>query len=145
MANEYLNNNEFEDLIMEYRETKSMLKDGEKTVRFLELENKLSSAFYAITAGLQRKFKFQLIDSEDIMQEGVWIGFDKINYFKKGKGKAFALYTTIILHHIKQLYRSARNYNELKSKYLDYLCSDKPGMSILLVNGMNRPVIKNQE
>lgn len=141
MATEYLNNNEFEDLIMEYREIKSI--GGEKTERFLELENKLSSAFYAITAGLQRKFKFQLVDPEDIMQEGVFIGFDKINYFKKGRGKAFALYTTIILHHIKQLYRTARNYNELKSKYLDFICSDKDGMSILTINGLSKPVIKN--
>lgn len=58
------------------------------------------------------------------MQEFVMICFDKMerfdpNYIGKSgkKAKAFNYMTTCILNHYRQLYRSARNYNELKKKF----------------------------
>jgi len=49
--------------------------------------------------------------------------------------------TTCILNHYRQLYRSARNYNELKKKYLVYL-SDKFDSAIIR-NGNSREKYQN--
>jgi DNA-directed RNA polymerase specialized sigma subunit len=68
--------------------------------------------------------KFSGIDIDDAIQEGVLICFEKINRFDPRKGKAFNYMTTCILNHFRQLYRSARNYNELKKRYQNFL-SDK--------------------
>jgi DNA-directed RNA polymerase specialized sigma24 family protein len=62
-----------------------------------------------------------LIDQDDAVQEGVMICFEKIDRFDPKKGKAFNYMTTCILNHFRQLYRTARNYNELKRKYLDFI------------------------
>jgi hypothetical protein len=51
----------------------------------------------------------------------VMICFEKIDRFDPRKGKAFNYMTTCILNHFRQLYRTARNYNELKKKYLKHL------------------------
>ena len=37
--------------------------------------------------------------------------------FDPTKGKAFNYMTTCILNHFRQLWRTAKNYNELKKKY----------------------------
>jgi DNA-directed RNA polymerase specialized sigma24 family protein len=55
------------------------------------------------------------------VQEGVMICFEKIDRFDPKKGKAFNYMTTCVLNHFRQLYRTARNYNELKRKYLDFV------------------------
>ncbi len=56
------------------------------------------------------------------------ICFDKIDRFDPSKGKAFNYMTTCILNHYRQLYRTARNYNELQRKFGNHLRSqsDEP-------------------
>ena len=49
------------------------------------------------------------------------ICFEKVDRFDPSKGKAFNYMTTCILNHFKQLYRSARNYNDLKRRYSDFV------------------------
>lgn len=83
-------------------------------------KQKLAIAFFTLSENIVRYAKFQLIDVDDAVQEGVMICFDKINRFDPRKGKAFNYMTTCILNHFRQLYRSARNYNELKKKYLKH-------------------------
>jgi DNA-directed RNA polymerase specialized sigma subunit len=73
---------------------------------------------------------------DDAIQEGVLICFEKIDRFDPRKGKAFNYMTTCILNHYRQLYRSARNYNELKKKYMVYL-SDKFDC-VIMRNGKER-------
>ena len=65
--------------------------------------------------------KFSHIDMDDAVQEGVMICFEKIDRFNPEIGKAFNYMTTCILNHYRQLYRTARNHNELKRKYQEYL------------------------
>lgn len=84
-------------------------------------KQKLATAFFTLSENIVRYAKFQLIDSDDAIQEGVMICFDKIDRFDSRKGKAFNYMTTCILNHFRQLYRSARNYNELKRKYLNHI------------------------
>lgn len=84
-------------------------------------KQKLAIAFFTLSENIVRYAKFQLIDADDAIQEGVMICFDKIDRFDSRKGKAFNYMTTCILNHFRQLYRTARNYNELKKKYLNHV------------------------
>jgi len=93
----------------------------ESTSSHDESKQKLAIAFFTLSENIVRYAKFQLIDADDAIQEGVMICFDKISRFDARKGKAFNYMTTCILNHFRQLYRTARNYNELKKKYLNHV------------------------
>lgn len=82
-------------------------------------QDDLAIAFYLLSENLIRYAKFRLIDQDDAIQEGVLICFEKVSRFDPRKGKAFNYMTTCILNHFRQLYRTARNYNELKRKYME--------------------------
>lgn len=86
-------------------------------------QTQLAVAFLTLSENIVRYAKFNLIDMDDAIQEGVMICFEKIDRFDPRKGKAFNYMTTCILNHYRQLYRTARNYNELKKKYQDFLQS----------------------
>lgn len=93
----------------------------EISFEYQEIQKDLAEAFYTLSQNIVRYAKFNLIDQDDAVQEGVMICFEKIDRFDPKKGKAFNYMTTCILNHFRQLYRTARNYNELKRKYLDFL------------------------
>lgn len=86
-----------------------------------ETKQKLAVAFFTLSENIVRYAKFKLIDQDDAVQEGVMICFDKIDRFDSRKGKAFNYMTTCILNHFRQLYRTSRNYNELKLRYLNHI------------------------
>lgn len=88
---------------------------------YQETQQELAFAFYKLSENIVRYARFNLIDQDDAVQEGVMICFEKIDRFDPEKGKAFNYMTTCILNHFRQLYRTARNYNELKRKYLDFV------------------------
>ncbi|RTK97528.1 MAG: hypothetical protein EKK64_01190 [Neisseriaceae bacterium] len=90
---------------------------------YKEIQDLLAIAFYTLSQNIVRYAKFNLIDQDDAVQEGVMICFEKIDRFDSQKGKAFNYMTTCILNHFRQQYRTARNYNELKRKYLDFAIS----------------------
>lgn len=150
MASEYLNNKAFEGIISKFQEAKRdrlrcemILEDNrdrenrkgrldprisgrtdnhsELMVRYYAAQADLATAFYVLSENIVRYAKFNLIDADDAIQEGVLICFEKIDRFDPSKGKAFNYMTTCILNHFRQLYRTARNYNELKRKYHDFL------------------------
>lgn len=77
-------------------------------------------AFYTLAQNIARYRRFNFIDEDDAIQEGVMICFDKIDRFDPNKGKAFNYMTTCVQNHLKQLYRTNRNYNELKRKYQEF-------------------------
>lgn len=93
----------------------------EVTKEFDQSQHKLAIAFYKLSENIVRCFKFSNVDPDDAIQEGVFICFDKIDRFDPEKGRAFNYMTTCILNHFRQLWRSARNYNELKKKYQIFL------------------------
>ena len=88
--------------------------------KFSEVQQVLAVSFYTLSQQIVSYAKFHMIDPDDAIQEGVMICFDKVDRFDSRKGKAFNYMTTCILNHFRQLYRTARNYNELKRKYLEY-------------------------
>ena len=98
----------------------SRIAHAAATSQYEDSKQRLATAFYVLSDNLVRYAKFHLIDSDDALQEGVVICFEKVDRFVPKKGRAFNYMTTCILNHFRQLYRSARNYNELKKKYHDF-------------------------
>jgi hypothetical protein len=88
---------------------------------FKEAQSKLAMAFYLLSQNIVSYAKFDLIDDDDATQEGVMICFDKVDRFNSDRGKGFNYFTTCILNHFRQLYRTAKNYNELKRKYNQFM------------------------
>lgn len=84
---------------------------------FKVYQEQLAYAFYLLSENIANYARFQGIDVDDAIQEGVLICFEKIDRFDPRKGKAFNYMTTCILNHYRQIYRSIRNYNELKKRY----------------------------
>lgn len=80
----------------------------------------LSVDFQLLSQNLVRYTKFSFLDPDDALQEGIIICFEKVDRFVPKKGRAFNYMTTCIINHFRQLYRTARNYNELKRKYHDF-------------------------
>lgn len=88
------------------------------------IHKNLANEFTTLAEHIIKYKKFNFVEFDDAMQEFVMICFDKMerfdpNYIGKSgkKAKAFNYMTTCILNHYRQLYRSARNYNELKKKF----------------------------
>ena len=146
MSNEYLNNKTFEKLIINFQLTKkNKLKyeilnedlkklKSKSSLQFTAVPNdepsksqeehrlaqiELAKAFYTLSQNIVKYAKFSHIDEDDSVQEGVVICFERAEKFDPSKGKAFNYMTTCILNHFKQLYRAARNYQELKRKIND--------------------------
>lgn len=88
---------------------------------YKDYQEQLAHAFYILSQNIANWAKFSGIDIDDAIQEGVLICFEKIDRFDPRKGKAFNYMSTCILNHFRQLYRSARNYNELKKRYHTFL------------------------
>jgi len=84
---------------------------------YTEAQSILAEAFYTLSQNIVRYAKFSNIDEDDAIQEGVLICFERAEKFDPEKGKAFNYLTTCILNHFRQLWRTAKNYNELKKKY----------------------------
>lgn len=106
---------------MEY---KQIMKD------YTDSQGQLALAFFTLSENIIRYRKFHFVDVDDAVQEFVMICFEKIDRFDPIKGKAFNYMTTCILNHYRQLYRTARNYNELKKKYHDYLQVQTEGNNV---------------
>jgi len=126
----------YKDEVKKDRLDDVVVKYNESCVNFKDFQNQLAYAFYILAENITNYAKFSGIDVDDAIQEGVLICFEKIDRFDPRKGKAFNYMTTCILNHYRQLYRSARNYNELKKKYMIYL-SDKFD-SVVTRNGKER-------
>lgn len=88
---------------------------------FTDSQSQLAMAFFTLSENIIRYRKFHFVDVDDAIQEFVMICFEKLDRFDPKKGKAFNYMTTCILNHYRQLYRSARNFIQLKKKYGDYL------------------------
>ena|SRR5579859_3240383 len=121
MGTEYLNNQVFEKTIACFKKAKKNIKRNKN--EFEQVQMELATMFYTLAKNIIRAFKFQLVDKDDALQEGVMICFEKLPRFDPKKGKGFNFMSTIILNHYRQLYRTAKNYNELKLRYHEHLCN----------------------
>ncbi len=126
MSIEYLNNRVFEELIAQFKKARRRKKQSARDFEMSQTD--LAEAFYILADNIIRAFKFQLIDRDDMLQEGVMICFEKLNKFDPNyiteagtKSKAFNYFTTCTLNHFRQLYRTAKNYKQLKERYFEFL------------------------
>jgi DNA-directed RNA polymerase specialized sigma subunit len=159
MSSEYLNNKSFELIIIKYQNAQrkkkkfevlkreiQWQKDNAKSIKnplsicnnkieeanteYNEAQSILAQAFYTLSNNIVRYAKFSHIDDDDAVQEGVLICFERSEKFDPKKGKAFNYMTTCILNHFRQLWRSAKNYHELKRRYGD-IVKIKLGFEVL--------------
>ena len=89
---------------------------------FESWQSYLTTEFYRLSENIVRFAKFR-IDSDDATQEGVLICFEKADRFDPQKGRAFNYFTTCTLNHFRQIFRTNKNYNELKKKYFAFMQS----------------------
>lgn len=106
-------------------------------------QDKLAEHFYILSQNVANYTKFNGVNIDDAIQEGVLICFEKVDRFnpnyrgKNGqKPKAFNYMTTCVLNHFRQLYRSAKNYQELTKRYKQHL--QEKTESIFFVNGKEK-------
>lgn len=113
---------------IDYSKNQEILKlqETEYTTAYEEFERyqkELTEAFYILSTNIANYYinRYSGIDVDDATQEAVLICFEKIDRFDPKKGRAFNYMTTCVINHFRQIYRSNRNYNELKKKYFTYL------------------------
>ena len=111
----------YKDNIKKEQLKKALNSHEDACLQFKDFQDQLAHAFYVLSENIANWAKFSGIDLDDAVQEGVLICFEKIDRFDPRKGKAFNYMSTCILNHFRQLYRSARNYNELKKRYRGFL------------------------
>lgn len=93
---------------------------------FVECQGILTNAFYMLSEKLVEYARAKwgwspLVDAEDAIQDGVITCLNKIDLFDPKLGKAFNYMTTCVLNNHKQLYRTAKNFNDFKRRYRDHL------------------------
>jgi hypothetical protein len=116
-------------LMRKRREYGSVIRDYEDSQQLLAVQ------FFKLSENIVGYARYHHVDIDDAIQEGVMICFQKIDLFRPEKGKAFNYMTTCILNHYRQLYRTARNYNELKRKYHEFIANSE---SVVVRNGRER-------
>ena len=66
------------------------------------------------------------IGRDDAIQECVMVGFDKVKrYIPRNGSKAYNYFITTMMGHVRQIWRTKRNYQELKERYKRFLKSNK--------------------
>jgi hypothetical protein len=97
------------------------VKHTDAVLQYTRAQNELCTAFYTLGENIVRYAKFSLIDPEDALQECVLIGFEKVDRFDPRRGAGFNYFTTVLLNSLRQVYRTSKNYNELKRKFQEYM------------------------
>ena len=106
MKNYYINNEEFEKLILLYKE------DPEKYA------DELVSFFDLLITNIIESFNFKL-DADDAKQDCFALILRIIKNFKPRKGTAFNYFTTIIVNNLKLLYTKDKKYRIKIENYIE--------------------------
>jgi DNA-directed RNA polymerase specialized sigma subunit len=106
MGNRYIDNDEFERIILLY-------KEDPKTH-----EEDLVSVFELLIKNIVESFKFE-VDSNDAKQECFALVLKTVKNFKPKKGTAFNYFTTVILNQLKLMYTREKKYKQKIENYID--------------------------
>ena len=106
MKNHYINNEEFEKLILSYQQDPKTHED------------ELVSLFNVLITNIIESFKFKL-DPDDAKQDCFTLVLKTIKNFKPKKGTAFNYFTTIIVNNLKLLYTRDKKYRIKIEKYTE--------------------------
>lgn len=111
----------YKDNLRQAAVDKAMEEHRKSCYEFEQFQSQLAYSFYLLSQNIANYAKFNGVDIDDAIQEGVLICFQKIDLFDPRKGKAFNYMTTCVINHLRQLYRSAKNYSELKKRFHIFL------------------------
>ena len=106
MKNHYINNEEFESIILSYQE------DPETH------EDKLVSMFDLLITNIIESFRFK-VDPDDAKQECFALVLKTVKNFKPRKGTAFNYFTTIVVNNLKLMYTREKKYTIKIENYIE--------------------------
>ena len=137
---------------VEYRnETKNIIKESviwedridrykEKMAGSEKVKEQLCKEFLILAENLTKYARFNLVDFDDAIQEGVLICLERFDRFEPSKGKAFNYMTTCIYNHLRHIYRGHKSHNELKRRFAIFLENSQGSSNIKVYtrNGKER-------
>lgn len=83
--------------------------DALATLRQLEAD--VGQCFYVLAENVVRYARFIGVDTEDAIQEGVLVCLTKLHRYDHSRGaKCFNFFTTVILNHLRMMWRTSKNY-----------------------------------
>ena len=106
MANHYIDNERFEEIIILYK------KDPETH------QDDLVSLFDLLITNIIESFRFK-VDPDDAKQECFALVLKTVKNFKPRKGTAFNYFTTIVVNNLKLMYTRNKKYNQKIENYID--------------------------
>lgn len=106
MANNYIDNERFEEIILLYQ------KDPETH------QDNLVSLFDLLITNIIESFRFK-VDPDDAKQECFALVLKTVKNFKPRKGTAFNYFTTIVVNNLKLMYTRNKKYNQKIENYID--------------------------
>ena len=106
MANHYIDNERFEEIIILYQ------KDPETH------QEDLVSLFDLLITNIIESFRFK-VDPDDAKQECFALVLKTVKNFKPRKGTAFNYFTTIVVNNLKLMYTRNKKYNQKIENYID--------------------------
>jgi DNA-directed RNA polymerase specialized sigma subunit len=110
MANHYIDNEEFERIILSYKEDPQ------------NHEEELVSLFDLLITNIIESFRFK-VDPDDAKQECFTLVLKTVKNFKPRKGSAFNYFTTIIVNNLKLMYTKEKRYQQKIDNYMETLIS----------------------
>ena len=106
MANHYIDNERFEEIIILYQKDPETYQDD------------LVSLFDLLITNIIESFRFK-VDPDDAKQECFALVLKTVKNFKPRKGTAFNYFTTIVVNNLKLMYTRNKKYNQKIENYID--------------------------
>tara|TARA_R110000803_G_scaffold5023_2_gene16769 strand:- start:287 stop:628 length:342 start_codon:yes stop_codon:yes gene_type:complete len=106
MANHYIDNERFEEIILLYQKDPETYQDD------------LVSLFDLLITNIIESFRFK-VDPDDAKQECFALVLKTVKNFKPRKGTAFNYFTTIVVNNLKLMYTRNKKYNQKIENYID--------------------------
>jgi DNA-directed RNA polymerase specialized sigma subunit len=106
MKNHYINNEDFESIILSYQKEPEIYED------------ELVSMFDLLITNIIESFRFK-VDPDDAKQECFALVLKTVKNFKPRKGTAFNYFTTIVVNNLKLMYTREKKYNIKIDNYIE--------------------------
>jgi|TARA_R110002020_G_scaffold106771_2_gene248298 DNA-directed RNA polymerase specialized sigma subunit len=106
MKNHYINNEDFESIILSYQKEPEIYED------------ELVSLFDLLITNIIESFRFK-VDPDDAKQECFALVLKTVKNFKPRKGTAFNYFTTIVVNNLKLMYTREKKYNIKIENYIE--------------------------
>ena len=105
MKNHYIDNDEFERIILSYQEEPEIYEED------------LVSLFDLLIGNIIDSFRFK-VDADDAKQDCFTLVLKTVKNFKPRKGTAFNYFTTIVVNNLKLMYTREKKYQQKIDNYI---------------------------